>query len=149
VGNVTELACVRSPDALEAIRAVPPTLNPTVMSQLEGPPVVRSPGQLRLHHALQGLGWTGAVDELNDAARLTNPSVKPILITPNGTILAGFGRCRFAVFEHKHEIHCIEYPLSEDESLSSYFSTIKRGAGGMHLFASAWRFRSSTISAKE
>ena len=42
---------------------------------------------------------------------------EPVLITTNGTILAGFGSWRLAVFERRHEIHCIEYPLSEDESL--------------------------------
>jgi hypothetical protein len=88
------------------------------MSRLEGRPVVRSPEQLRLHLALEQLGWTGVIDEFNDAARLTNPFVtEPTLITTNGTILAGFGRWRLAVFERRHEIHCIEYPLSEDESL--------------------------------
>jgi hypothetical protein len=85
---------------------------------LEGRPVVRSPEQLRLHRALEELGWTGVIDELNDAARLTNPPVtEPILITPNGTILVGFGHWRLAMFERRPEIRCIEYPLSEDESL--------------------------------
>jgi hypothetical protein len=79
---------------------------------------VRSPEQLRLHRALEELGWTDEMDEFNDAARLTNPSVtEPILITTKGTILAGFGRWRLAVFERRHEIHCIEYSFSEDESL--------------------------------
>ena len=49
------------------------TLNPTAMSRLEGRPVVRSPEQLRLHRALEELGWTGVIDEFNDAARLTDP----------------------------------------------------------------------------
>jgi hypothetical protein len=71
-----------------------------------------------LHPALEELGWTGVVDEFNDAARLKDQAVpEPILITTNGTILAGFGRWRLAVFERRHEIHCIEYPLGEDESL--------------------------------
>jgi hypothetical protein len=71
-----------------------------------------------MHRALEELGWTGVIDEFNDAARLTNPSVpEPILITTNGTILAGFGRLQLAVFESRDEIHCIEYPFSEDESL--------------------------------
>ncbi len=88
------------------------------MSSLEGRPVVRFPEQLRLHRALEEIGWTGVIDEFNDAARLTNPSVtEPILITTNGTILAGFGRWRVAVFERRHEIHCIEYSLSDDEAL--------------------------------
>jgi hypothetical protein len=42
---------------------------------------------------------------------------EPILVATNGTILAGFGRWRLALFEGRQEIHCIEYPLSEDESL--------------------------------
>ena len=63
------------------------------------------------------------VEELNDAARSKDQSAaEPILITTNGTILAGFGRWRLAVFERRHEIHCIEYPLSEDESLQFMLS---------------------------
>jgi hypothetical protein len=94
------------------------TFNPTAMNRLEGRPVVHSPEQLRLPRALEDLGWIGLLDEFNDAARLTNPSVtEPILITTNGTILAGFGRWRLAVFDGRHEINCIEYPLSEDEAL--------------------------------
>jgi hypothetical protein len=85
---------------------------------MEGRPVLRFPEQLRLHRALDELGWIGVIDDLNEAVRLRNQSMpEPILITTNGTILAGFGRWRLAVFESKHEIHCIEYPLSEDESL--------------------------------
>ena len=102
----------------DVISAVSPTFNPTVMRRPEGRAVVRFPEQLRLHRALEELGWTSAIDEFNNAARLTNQSVtEPILITTNGTILAGFGRWRLAVFEGRHEINCIEYPLSEDESL--------------------------------
>ena len=112
-------ASIRSSSAVEVISAVPPQpFNPTAMSRLEGRPVVRSPEHLRLHRALDELEWIGVIGELNEAARLTNPSVtEPILITTNGTILAGFGHWRLAVFERRHEIHCIEYPLSEDESL--------------------------------
>ncbi len=115
------LASICSSSAVEAISAVrlpPQSFNPTAMNRLEGRPVVRSPEQLRLHRALEELGWTDEMDEFNDAARLTNPSVtEPILITTKGTILAGFGRWRLAVFERRHEIHCIEYSFSEDESL--------------------------------
>ena len=94
------------------------TFNPTAMSRLEGHPVVRSLEQLRLHRALEELGRIGLIDEFNEAARLTNPSViEPILITTNGTILAGFGRWRAAVVNGGHEINCIEYPRSEDEAL--------------------------------
>ena len=58
------------------------------------------------------------VEELNEAARSKDQSAaEPILITTSGTILAGFGRWRLAVFGGRHEVHCIEYPLSEQESL--------------------------------
>lgn len=94
-----------------------PTLNPAATSQPEGRPVIRRPEQLRLHRALEELGWPG-VHEFNSAAQLKNQSVpEPILITTNGTILAGFGRWQLAVFEARHELHCIEYPLNEDEAL--------------------------------
>jgi len=113
-----DVACLRSSNAPEVISAVLPPFNPTATSRLEGRPVVRFAEQLRLHRALNELGWTGVIDEFNDAARLKNQSVpEPILITTNGTILAGFGRWRLAVLEGRHEIPCIEYPLSEDDSL--------------------------------
>ncbi len=103
---------------------VPPQpFNPTAMSRSEGRPVVRSPEQLRLHPALDELDWVGVIGELNEATRLTNPSVaEPILITTNGTILDGFGRWRSAVFDGRHEINCIEYPLGDDESLQFIIS---------------------------
>jgi len=40
------------------------------MSRLEWRPAVRSPEKLRLHPALEELGWTGEIDGFNDAARL-------------------------------------------------------------------------------
>jgi hypothetical protein len=114
-----DLASIRSATGVEAISEVPPqSFNPSAMSRLEGRPVVRPPGQLRLHPALQEFGWTGVIDEFNEAARLRHPSVtEPILITTDGTILSGLGRWRWAVFDGRPEINCIEYPLSEDESL--------------------------------
>ncbi len=64
------------------------------------------------------MGLIDVVEELNEATRLKDLSAaEPILITMNGTILAGFGRWRSAVFDGRHEINCIEYPLSEDEAL--------------------------------
>jgi hypothetical protein len=88
------------------------------MNWWEGRPVVRPPKQLRLHPALEELGWTGLIDEFNAADRLKEQSApEPILITTNGTILAGFGHWRSAVSDGKHEINCIEYPLSEEEAL--------------------------------
>jgi len=99
--------------------AVPPqSFNPTAMSRVEWLAVVRSPEQLQLHPAMKELGWTGVIDELNDAARLKDHSVpEQVLITTNGTILAGFGHWRSAVFDGRHEINCIEYPLGDNEAL--------------------------------
>jgi hypothetical protein len=107
---------------VEIISAVPlQSFNPTIW--LEGRPVVRSPLQLRLHQALEELDWTGEIDEFNVAARLTPPPVtEPILITKNGTILAGFGRWRSALFDERLELNCIEYQLSEDEALQFIIS---------------------------
>lgn len=101
------------------LHAVPSqSFNPTAMSRREGRPVVRSPRQLRLHPALDELGWNGVIDGFNDAAGLKEQCVpEPILITTNGTILAGIGRWRSAVFNLVQALNCIEYPLSEDEAL--------------------------------
>ena len=89
-----------------------------VMRQAQGRPVIRSPQNLRLHRALVELDFIDLVEELNEAARSKDESsAEPVFITTSGTILAGFGRWRLAVFEGRHEVHCIEYPISEQESL--------------------------------
>ena len=100
------------------------SLNPAVaMSQQSGRPVVRHPQQLRLHPALVEVGWTGGIDDLNDAARLKNHSLpEPVLITTTGTILSGFGCWRLAVFESRGQIECIEYEVSENECLQFILS---------------------------
>jgi hypothetical protein len=74
---------------------------------------------LHLHPALEKVGWVGLIDELNDAAgSAIHPIHDPILIATDGTVLAGFGRWRLAVFEQVPEIYCIEHPLSADDSLA-------------------------------
>ncbi len=115
----SDIEIIRATCAVGLVSAVPPQpFDLTAMNGLEGRPGVRFLEQLRLHPALEELGWTGVVDEFNDAARLPTPSApEPILITTNGTILAGFGRWRSAVIDGRREVTCIEYPLSEDESL--------------------------------
>jgi len=85
----------------------------------EGRPAVRSPKDLHLHPALEKVGWVGLIDELDDAAgSAIHPIHNPILIATDGTVLAGFGRWRLAVFEQVPEIYCIEHPLSADDSLA-------------------------------
>jgi hypothetical protein len=92
-------------------------------SRLEGRPIVCSPERLRLHPALQEVGWIGVVGELNEAVRPTNLSLtEPILITTRGIILAGIGRWRSAILDGRQEINCIEYPLSEEEALQFIIS---------------------------
>jgi hypothetical protein len=44
------------------------------------------------------------------------------LIATDGTVLAGFGRWRLAVFEQSPEIYCIEHSLSADDSLAFILS---------------------------
>jgi hypothetical protein len=103
--------------------AQPQSFNPISMFRLEGRPVVRCPGELRLPRALLEIGWTGVMDDLNDAARLESESMhQPILVTPNGTILAGFGHWHLAVVQGSREIHCIEYALGDDESMNFILS---------------------------
>jgi hypothetical protein len=85
--------------------------------------VVRFPEQLRMHHALKEIALIGVIDEINEAARLKcQPVLEPILITKNGTILAGYERWQLALFEGRREIDCIEYPLSENESVQFILS---------------------------
>jgi len=124
-------ARIRSPSApQEVISAVLPQPSiPNTMRRLEGRAVTCVPEQLRLHQALDELGWTSA-DELNDDARLKDQLVpEPILITMGGTILAGFGRWRLALFERRREIHCIEYHLSADEALRFILTRHQTGRG--------------------
>ena len=88
------------------------------MGHLEGHPVTCSPQQLRLHPALAELEWIDLISELNEAARLKNQTLPdPILITPNGTMLSGFGHWRMAVLEGRSEVNCIEYPLDEESAI--------------------------------
>jgi hypothetical protein len=96
---------------------------------LEGRPVIRFLQQLRIHRALEEFGWMGE-DELNTSAQQTRQSItEPIMITTNGTILAGFGRWWLAMSEGRDEVPCIEYGLNEDESLQFILThhQIRRG----------------------
>src|SRR5690348_20338 len=88
------------------------------VSPSAGRSVIRRPDRLKLHPALQKLGWTGLADELNYAARVKEQTLcDPVLITENGTLLAGFGRWRLALLELRDKISCIEYTLDDNESL--------------------------------
>jgi ParB-like chromosome segregation protein Spo0J len=115
-GRDHDKLCADAGDIISAVQ--PPPFNPTAIARPWGRPVTRFPGQLRLHRALDELGWTGVIDEFNEAARQPNQSLpEPILITTNGIILAGIGRWRAAVFDGRQELNCIEYSLGDDEAL--------------------------------
>jgi hypothetical protein len=128
----TGFASNRSSISAEAPSAVSiEPFDPTAMSRVEWRPVFRSPGSLRPHRALEELGWTGGLDEFNDAtARLTHTfATEPILITTNGTILSGFGPWRSAVLDGRLGINCVERLLNEEESLQFILTHHQRRTG--------------------
>ena len=111
--RLSELSVAQNQSALK------PTKSAAATDQAEGRPVVRSPKYLHLHPALEKLRWAGLVEEFNEAAGLKiHPARDPILISTDGTVLAGFGRWRLAMYEQHHEIYCIEHSLSADDSLA-------------------------------
>jgi hypothetical protein len=80
--------------------------------------VRRAPQNLRMHPALDGLNFIDVTTELNESVhRTAQPIPEPVLITTNGTLLAGFGRWRLAVFGGQNEIDCLEYEVSDEDSL--------------------------------
>jgi len=123
IGVMDELnQAARLKDA-RVMSACTPTLNPVLCKRMEGRPVLRSPEQLRLHPALEELHLTATVEDFNEAVRRGAQSVQePTLIATCGTVLAGIGRWRLALFEGRPEINCIEYSLTEDEALQFIIS---------------------------
>jgi hypothetical protein len=93
--------------------------------------VARSPKQLHLHPALDEIGWSNAVAEINQAdSSAANPSaVEFILITTGGIVLAGFGRWQLALFEGRSEIGCIEYPFDQEQALQFMLSQQRARCG--------------------
>ncbi len=59
-----------------------------------------------------------SAEELSNSAELKRLAIpEPIIITPDGTIVAGFGAWRVAKFERIAVVHCIEYALADEEIL--------------------------------
>jgi len=131
------LRSIRSSSAVEVISAVPPQpFHPGAMTRLEGCPVVRSPETTAATSRAGRTRLTGVIDEFNEAARLTNPSVtEPILISTNGTILAGFGAGGWPLLEGRpRSSTCIEYPIQGRRiDYSLFLTTTSRGVDGMLL----------------
>jgi hypothetical protein len=79
---------------------------------------MRSPKELRLHDAMEKLGWTSFADEVTEAARSMDQGFsQAIYITASGIVLSGFGRWQLALSEGVDEICCIEYALNDYEAL--------------------------------
>jgi hypothetical protein len=92
--------------------------NPAEAIHPEERRVMRSPKQLRLPPALVDLGFIAVIDELNDVACLDDKSLlEPILITPNGTILKGFGRWRLALFNDEEDVPCTIFLVEEERAV--------------------------------
>jgi hypothetical protein len=114
----SDITCLRGFNNQEAVSAFTLPSSPTLTTQLQERRVIRPPKQLQMHRALEALGWSAAKDEFMLEARLKNQSVpEPIVITENGTILAGFGRWRVALFEGQDQVPCLIYPLTDEEVL--------------------------------
>lgn len=117
VRTIPEVTHLREVHPRDQMSSTAPDSGPTSTARPEGRPVTRVADQLRLHPALDAIGWNGLISEFNDAVQFKNQAVPvQIPITSDGIILAGFGQWR-AAFEGIRELPCIEYQLSEEESL--------------------------------
>ncbi len=94
----------------------------------DGRTVVRSLQDLRIHPALEETGFCAFLPELQEMARYQDPVLpeQPVVVTHNGAILAGFGRWRLAVSRQVQTIECIEYTLTDEDSLRFMLSFQKR-----------------------
>ena len=94
----------------------------------DGRIVVRSPQELRIHPALEEIGFCAFLPELQEVARHRDLALpeQPVLVTHNGLILAGFGRWRMAVSRRVPTIECIEYTLTDEDALQFMLSLQKR-----------------------
>jgi hypothetical protein len=87
------------------------------LRRLDGRAVLRLPEELRLHPVMEEFDFLSA-EELSNSAELKRLAIpEPIIITPDGTIVAGFGAWRVAKFERIAVVHCIEYALADEEIL--------------------------------
>ncbi len=92
---------------------------------------VRALEELRLHPALEEIGFCAFLPELNEAARSQDQmsTEEPIFVTETGVILAGFGRWQLAVSRTTPSIECVEYGLSDEDALQFMLNLQKRRNG--------------------
>ena len=96
-----------------------------------GRTVVRSLQELRIHPALEEIGFCAFLPELQEFARCQDHLLpeQPIMVTHTGVILAGFGRWRMAVSRQVPTVGCVEYTLSDEDALQLMLSFQKRHNG--------------------
>ncbi len=99
--------------------------------QTDGRTVVRTVEQLRVHPALEEIGYCAFLPELVEAARSQSQvsTEEPIFVTDTGLILAGFGRWRLAVSGQVPQIECVEYSLTNEDALQFMLSLQNRRTG--------------------
>lgn len=99
--------------------------------QQNGRTVVRALERLRVHPALEEIGYSAFLPELGEAARSQNQvsTEEPIFVTDSGLILAGFGRWRLAVSRQVPHIECVEYSFTDEDALQFMLSLQKRRTG--------------------
>jgi hypothetical protein len=96
-----------------------------------GRTVVRALEELRVHPALEEIGFCAFLPELNEATRSQDQMSpeEPICVTHAGLILSGFGRWRMAVLRQVPSIECVEYSLTSEDALQLMLSLQKRRSG--------------------
>lgn len=90
--------------------------------------VVRTLEGLRVHPALEEIGWYGFLLEIGEAAQSDDQmsTEEPIFVTQTGLILSGFGRWRFAASRRLKQIECVEYSLTDENALHFMLSLQRR-----------------------
>jgi hypothetical protein len=96
-----------------------------------GRTVMRLLADLRIHPALDEIGFCSFLPELNEAAwsQDQTSTQEPIFVTQTGVILAGFGRWQLAVSQKIPSIECVEYSLPDEDALRFMLSLQKRRNG--------------------
>jgi hypothetical protein len=102
-----------------------------VTFQESGRTVVRAVAELRVHPALEEIGFCAFLPELNKAARWQDQGSpeEPIFVTRSGLILSGFGRWRVAISRQVPSINCVEYSFSDEDALQFMLSLQRRRNG--------------------
>ena len=101
---------------------------------LQGSPVRRPPGKLRLHPVFLRLSLVGTLINYAVHGRKPQGSVpEPILITSTGIVISGVRQWHTAVSEGRSALDCIEYQLNDDEAIQLIL-TLQQSRGTWNSF---------------